>query len=348
MSQNIFSTINPATTSGTALATLLNNFKEAMVSGMSGTARPSELDAYGMWVDTVDEGSDLIYLKMYDGTTDILMMTLNLATGAFSFPGSEDQFEISKTSDDTVGAILKFVKARATAPGQTLDGDIVGSLDFYGTTDASAETKVAEMYVEVSDNVTASAKGSRFIWRAVVDATATVTEFMRLVDKKLGVGVTTVLESIHAIGNIRGENTEDSTSPAKLVLRKKRVTGVGQVLSGDSIASISLKSVDVAGTEFEGADLLCEATENQTASARGNKITIATTDVGSASKSNKVIIAEEIENLVNTKVTTLESSDYHYFGDPTVDGSWRHGLTGGQYVIEKRESGVWINKQTLS
>lgn len=86
MSQSVFSTINPATTSGTQLATLLNDFKNALMSGLSGTSRPSQTTPGGTWIDTTNEGSPNFYwsYKIYDGTTDIEMFRINLATGKAS------------------------------------------------------------------------------------------------------------------------------------------------------------------------------------------------------------------------------------------------------------------------
>jgi hypothetical protein len=36
-----------------------------------------------------------------------------------------------------------------------------------------------------------------------------------------------------------------------------------------------------------------------------------------------------------------------YFGDPDVDGTYRIRPSGSTLVTERRESGVWVNKQTL-
>lgn len=37
-----------------------------------------------------------------------------------------------------------------------------------------------------------------------------------------------------------------------------------------------------------------------------------------------------------------------YIGEKTVDGSWRFVTSGANLVIQKRESGVWVTKQTIT
>jgi len=38
------------------------------------------------------------------------------------------------------------------------------------------------------------------------------------------------------------------------------------------------------------------------------------------------------------------ASGYVYFGDKTTNGSWRIGISSGSLVVEKRESGSWVEK----
>lgn len=77
MSQYDFGTINPATTSGTALATLIGAVRDAVNSAHSGSSRPAYAVAGTIWLDTT---STPYYLKMYDGTDDITICSIN-ATG---------------------------------------------------------------------------------------------------------------------------------------------------------------------------------------------------------------------------------------------------------------------------
>ena len=61
--------IDPNTTSGTDLATLMNEDEVAESSNHSGNARPAYLTAGGIWTQTVAGGT--LNLMMYDGTNDV-------------------------------------------------------------------------------------------------------------------------------------------------------------------------------------------------------------------------------------------------------------------------------------
>ena len=78
MAQTIFSNIDPATKTGTQLATDLNNFKAALLSGLSGTTKPDEVTAGGTWIDT--STTNKLILKMYDGTDNITILTVDTTT----------------------------------------------------------------------------------------------------------------------------------------------------------------------------------------------------------------------------------------------------------------------------
>lgn len=74
MSQFDFGTIDPATKSGTALADLLNQWRGAQHSSHSGSARPAYVVAGMLWLDT---SSDLWRVNLYDGSADVLLMTVD-------------------------------------------------------------------------------------------------------------------------------------------------------------------------------------------------------------------------------------------------------------------------------
>lgn len=43
----------------------------------------------------------------------------------------------------------------------------------------------------------------------------------------------------------------------------------------------------------------------------------------------------------------IASDAWHYYGDPTTDGSWRTGRVSADLVVQKRESGTWTTKHTF-
>ena len=79
MAQTIFSNIDPATKTGTQLATDLNNFKAALLSGLAGATRPDEVTAGGFWVDNATDQNKLV-LYMYDGTHDVKVLSIDQPT----------------------------------------------------------------------------------------------------------------------------------------------------------------------------------------------------------------------------------------------------------------------------
>jgi hypothetical protein len=51
---------------------------------------------------------------------------------------------------------------------------------------------------------------------------------------------------------------------------------------------------------------------------------------------------------VNGASIILQSADFTYYGLPTVDGSWRSGRSGNNFIHQRLESGNWVTKQTIS
>ena len=180
MSQVIFDSIDPAI-SGTALATTLNDFKDAIVSGCSGTSRPTELAIGGSWVDTTNDPTSWAY-RIWTGTDDVTIFTINLVTGVASVALAVDSFIVKKISADTVGAVMELVKRRIASSGQVLSGDVVGEVRFVGRTDTSTNPVVAKIIWTATDNQTTSAYGGTLSFYSTPDATATLTEHMRFID----------------------------------------------------------------------------------------------------------------------------------------------------------------------
>lgn len=180
MSQDIFSSIDPSI-SGTALATALNNFKDAIVSGCSGTSRPAELGIGGSWVDTTNDPTSWSF-KIWTGTDDVEIFEINLTTGVASVALAVDSFIVKKISADTAGAVMNLVKRRIASSGQVLSGDVVGEIRMIGRTDSATNPVVAKIIYTASDDQTTSAYGGELEFWSTPDATATLTKHMRFVD----------------------------------------------------------------------------------------------------------------------------------------------------------------------
>ncbi len=179
MSQDIFSSIDPSI-SGTALATALNAFKDAIVSGFSGTSRPAELGIGGMWVDTTNDPTSWS-IKVWTGTNDVSIFTIDLTNSLASVALAVDSFLVKKISADTVGAVMELVKRRIATNGQVLSGDIVGEIRATGRTNTSTNPVVAKIIFTATDDMTSSTYGGTLSFWSTPDGSATLTEHMRFI-----------------------------------------------------------------------------------------------------------------------------------------------------------------------
>ena len=223
MSQDIFDSIDPAI-SGTDLATLLNDFKDAIVSGLSGTTRPTELDIGGFWVDTTNDPTSWAF-RIWTGTDDVEVFTIDLSTGVASVALAVDSFIVKKISADTVGAILEFVKRRVASNGQILDGDVVGEIRMVGRTDTATNPVVAKIIWTATDDMTTSAYGGTLSFQSTPEGTATLTEHMRFIDGILETVVAHKLNSqILVSQNVATAATIAQLSAAKVVVEMTGAT----------------------------------------------------------------------------------------------------------------------------
>jgi len=315
MSQAIFPNINPATTSGTQLATLLNGFKDAVASGFSGDTRPPNLQAGGYWIDVSEEDApDYLWkFKIYDGTDDIEIFRINLSTNSVTVAAIDSLFEILRVSADTVGAVMKVSKRRVANNGQVLDGDVVGEYQFVGRGSDSSNPVVARLKAVASDDMTGSAAGGYLVFEVISDGQVVLTEAMTLRDGKLGIGTTAPEHGLHVVSSTGGkiQRTADDASASSLKLRKRRIAGTGAVQSGDVISALESETTDDASAASVSADIRSIATENHTASAQGTDISFRTTPAGSATKTEKMRLGDAsfIKGPYTLEALTLESQD---------------------------------------
>lgn len=96
MAQYDFGTIVPANKSGAALATDLNNWRDALHSCHKGSTQPSYRVAGIHWLD--DSGTPWVW-KVYDGADWITIGTINATTNVFTQSGS------GGTSGSSIGVV---------------------------------------------------------------------------------------------------------------------------------------------------------------------------------------------------------------------------------------------------
>ena len=179
MSQDIFASIDPSI-SGTDLATALTDFKNAMVSGLSGTSRPTELDPGGGWIDTSNDPTTWSY-KVWTGVDDVEVFVIDIVNGTTSVSLAVDSFIVRKVSADTVGAIMNLVKRRIASNGQVLSGDVVGEVRMVGRDNTGADPIVAKIIWTATENQTSSAYGGTLSFQSTPAGAAALVEHMRFI-----------------------------------------------------------------------------------------------------------------------------------------------------------------------
>src|ERR1700751_3133925 len=156
------------------LAGILTDFKDAFVSGFSGTSRPLNLQAGGMWIDSTNQSSPNYYwsFKMFTGSTDIEIFRISILNSIGGTLTADSSFEVEHIAADTAGAILQFIKNRVVNNAQVLSGDSVGEIRFVGTTNTGSNPTVAYFKFTATDDMTSSVNGGTFSLYSTPDASS--------------------------------------------------------------------------------------------------------------------------------------------------------------------------------
>lgn len=308
MSSGIFNTLVPSTTSGNQLATILTDFKNAVVSGFSGTTRPSALVAGGYWIDTTNDLTGYWDFRIYDGVQDVTIFTLNKSTGTASIGSADALFKIEKTSPDSVGSAVRLLKKRLTNNGQILSGDTIGEIQFYGYSDAGVASVQAGVRSISTNNVTSSARGAYLVFEATSESTTTLVEIMRMVDGKVGIGTTAPEHTLHVKGSgVQLEKASSDSVGPELIVRKKRLSTA--VLNGDSIGRVEFKSTDELAAAIPSFAVEVSANEAHSSTAHGTKIVIRNKKKTQTTYTDQITIEDDVTipvlNSTTINVTNL-------------------------------------------
>lgn len=295
------SNINPVTTDGIELAGFVDDLKTAFASMNKGSSRDANLVAGGCWVDDTDEaGSDLLYIKLYDGTTDTILFTVNTASGTVTLPTSASPLSISKVSADAVGPVINLIKSRIASSGQINTGDSIGEVIFAGKDNTNTVRNSARIKAQALENFTSTANGSELILEVIKATESAYTEILRVKNGLIGVGTTAPSTSVHVVSTtgVKSETTAaDNTTPAKVTLRKKRSSSSGQVTSGDGLGSVIFNSTDNAGTEItDAASIDAVAAQTHTSSAHGSKLDFYIKKLSETSKTKAFTIGDTVDS----------------------------------------------------
>lgn len=314
MSQQVWDEIDDEEVDGSELATILNNFKNAIMSGLSGPSRPTEIQQGGMWVDDTDlVAEDLLTLKMFDGEDfDIPLLRVNIATNTVELFGAAQQ--LTATSNDASGPILHFYKSRTGE--QTLSGDSLGSSEFNGVDENDDVVTVARVRTIAAENTTSAGHGAQMIFESVKIGAATITEWMRFDGSKLNLPITTKISGIE--------------------LDQQETATTGTPITALNTDKVIQKFTGSTATTIQGID----ATGNSRSLLINNKstavITLKHQDAG-ATANNRMILPNGTDIILNAD----ESIEFFY---DTVSSRWRlqsgSGGGGGKYSVATAQTGI--------
>ena len=321
MSQDVFSDINPDTTSGTELATLLNSFKAALLTCLIGTTRPSEIGVGGLWIDNTDDPT--WKLKVYVGSsTDITLITIDTSNLTPSITGADFSFTITKTSADAVSPILELVKSRIANSGKVLSGDVIGTIHGKSTDNVGGQSVVGRIKFYANQDHTTSQKGTDIIIEQVSASSTTLSEVARFVSGLLGIGTTAPSTPVHAVGT--GVTSQaalsDNTTEAKFIAKKKRVANSGKVLSGDSIGAFYADSTDDTGANINAFKMVALAVENHTTTSHGTRVAFSVKKTAATAFTEILSLGDDI--IFKTSIAKAQTVDSSTSGSSvTIDAS---------------------------
>lgn len=116
---NLDTPINPTTTSGSTLCTVLSSWRDALHTCHSGVNRPTYVTAGMIWLDT---STTPWYLYLYDGSNDISLGSLQTLYNVY-VPGAVllDQGalfdDIKQVATDTITGVVELAAAGETMGG---------------------------------------------------------------------------------------------------------------------------------------------------------------------------------------------------------------------------------------
>ncbi len=279
MAGSIFSNIDPNTTSGTDLANILNDFKDAYASNTKGTTRPTNILAGGTWVDeSLEVSQGILIYRIYDGTADLELLRIDKNTGGVTFGSVADTLTVLNKTDTGNGAALNLSKGRATG-NQAQAGDILGDMNFNANTDVDVQEVSSRIRAESQDNATSSAHGSDLSFSTTPTGQAGLAERLRIKnDGKVGIGTISPDQLIHgrsATGATNKiENAADDAVGSTVEVSKSRLSGNGQTLASDEIGKVAWTGKEADGTPAELAKIEVTALEDTDSGANGSDIKI--------------------------------------------------------------------------
>lgn len=280
MAGSLFDDIDPYVETGINLADILNNFRDAVASGIAGNTRDPKVLTYGTWWDISTVGvDDLAKWKLYNGVVDKTLLTLNVNSGAVVYAPTSDLLTIIKQSADSLGPVIDLIKKRIANGGQTLDQDILGELNFKGIDTLAVQYIMAKVYAIATDNVTNLTQGADLVFDTTPDGSASSIEAMRIKGSgNVGIGTATPGKKLDVKGGqsnseIRITKDFDDLLPAIIsTIKKNGIVDNGQTKDTSVVSEYISKGTDQNGNIVDMFKIQVTAKEDITDTAQGNSV----------------------------------------------------------------------------
>jgi len=228
MAQYNFSDINPDTDTGTTLSNALNEWKDAVQSNHSGSSAPAYNTAGLMWVDTSSGTS--WDLKMYDGTDNITLVTVDtstnsasigtIASGTIITDGSGNGTATANTDSDAL-----IIDSNANTGLSILTDDATDASIFLGSETDNKGAYFTWNYDARNLHIGTQKTGGKVLFKSGNGVNALYLDN----DQTVGVGTTDPKGQLH-IKN--GSSTRTSWAADKDHLIIEGATDVGMTIAG--------------------------------------------------------------------------------------------------------------------
>ncbi len=162
MTQQVFKDIDPNVTSGTQLATILNQFKASLLTANSGPTAPTYALIGTNWLDT--SVTDKLTMKHYDGSQWISEFTIDTVAHTISFGGNNPTASFTVSRTDTADEMLEMFRDTGVATNAGL---------IFSQINDNAIKKTFAKFKMVADNNTDTSEQGSFLWEAMIAGTMT-------------------------------------------------------------------------------------------------------------------------------------------------------------------------------
>ena len=150
------------------------------------------------------------------------------------------------------------------------------------------------------------------------------------------------------VGNLSAINIVADT----ITVATLNATVISGTLSGNASTATQLATArTIWGQEFNGTANVTGAISGATNITASGKIETTNTSADSFKTAGGVGISKNLNVGGNISVSgdsEIASDKYRYWGDKTIEGSWRLGRDGDDFVIQRYESGTWITNSTIT